>query len=279
LYPPDANRYRFSPIDPEMTVLRLVDDTGVGAVLVNFGCHPVTGGESRERDHFKISADYVQYLRRTIIERHACPVFFTLGGAGDAVPVNRFGDCRQRIGSILGNAAILAERRYAVDTSSTVSAGYLDLEAKTILEVDADTAEEAFDQARAAWVAILEQGDVSPDEEAYQAAAQGYQEKKLALTRSRLYPENRHTIKVQFLQIGSTVLVALPFEVLSEIALRMKERYPDSVLVSCGGGYQGYLPLAYEYDRGGYEASTRSSHFEIGTADRLLERVLERLGK
>ena len=75
------------------------------------------------------------------------------------------------------------------------------------------------------------------------------------------------------------MLVALPFEVLSEISLRMKERFPNSVLVSCAGGYQGYLPLEHEYPRGGYEASERSTHFEPGTADRVLELTLDWLAK
>ena len=66
---------------------------------------------------------------------------------------------------------------------------------------------------------------------------------------------------------------------LSEISLKMKERFPNSVLVSCAGGYQGYLPLAYEYDRVGYEATESSTHFAPGTADRLLETILERLEK
>ena len=57
----------------------------------------------------------------------------------------------------------------------------------------------------------------------------------------------------------------------------MKAQFPNSVLVSCAGGYQGYLPLAYEYDRGGYEASEDSTHFVPGTADRLLAAIVEKL--
>ena len=67
------------------------------------------------------------------------------------------------------------------------------------------------------------------------------------------------------------------FEVLSEFSLRMKQQYRHAVLVSCANGYQGYLPFAHEYERGGYEASERSTHFEPGTADRLMELVTNRL--
>jgi len=71
--------------------------------------------------------------------------------------------------------------------------------------------------------------------------------------------------------------VCLPFEVLSEISLRLKAAFSQTVLVSIANGYEGYLPFAYEYDRGGYEATADSTHFEPGTADRLVEKVLEEL--
>ena len=37
---------------------------------------------------------------------------------------------------------------------------------------------------------------------------------------------------------------------------------------------QGYLPLAQEFDRGGYEVEIRSTYFEPGTADELLDVLL-----
>ena len=92
--------------------------------------------------------------------------------------------------------------------------------------------------------------------------------------RARLYPGNRFTIQVQLLRIGETVLVCMPFEVLSEFSLRLKQVHPEVVLVSIANGYEGYLPFAYEYARGGYEATAESTHFQPGTADRLIEAVL-----
>jgi hypothetical protein len=100
---------------------------------------------------------------------------------------------------------------------------------------------------------------------------------QIAYGRACRYPANRHRIEVQLLGIGQTVLVGLPFEVLSEISLRLKASLPRVVVVSCCGGYEGYLPLAHEYARGGYEATPSSTHFAEGTADRILALVLERL--
>ncbi len=277
VYPGEPRAYTFSPIDPELTVLRLTDALGVKAVLANFGCHPVTGGGSRERDHYRISSDYVFYLRQTIARRYACPAFFTLGAAGDAVPINRYEDCRQRIGSVLGNAAILAERTFEAEDSTEIETDWVGLDVRTIMHTDSGVAQAEFDQARAAFLALFNDPQAKPDSDAWRAASDAYEQKQTALLRSRLYPDNRHTVRIQFLRIGSTVWVGLPFEVLSEISTRMKRQFPHSVLVSCAGGYQGYLPLACEYARGGYEASPSSTHLEPGTADRLLDVVLDKL--
>ncbi|OGV83164.1 MAG: hypothetical protein A3K19_06690 [Lentisphaerae bacterium RIFOXYB12_FULL_65_16] len=276
LYPPNPDAFEFRPVDPELTVLRFKDDTGIKAVLTNFGCHPVTGGELPDRDFYRVSADYPYYLRQTVEEKYKCPVFFTLGAAGDAVPINRLGDCRQRIGSVLGNTILLAERTYRTEPDPVLKTSVVELRARTIFETNPGTAEAEYDRAKADYLAILD-ADTARDNPVVGKAAQDFNRQQTALGRSRLYPKNRFTIQVQCLQIGKTTLVAMPFEVLSEISLRMKKRCPDSVLVSCANGYQGYLPLAHEYPRGGYEASPDSTHFTPGTADRLLRRVLKHL--
>ena len=271
MYPEDPSPYTFSPVDPELTVLRLVGETGVQAVLANFGCHPVTGCSPQE-DYYRFSADYPYYLRQTVADAWRCPVFFTLGAAGDAVPINRRGDCRERIGSILGHTTVLAERTYQEDVEATLTADSITLDVETILKTDPSVTEAEYEAAREA---VLSDPDKTGD--AYRAKVATYQEKLQACSRARAYPENRAQINVHFIRIGSTTLVSLPFEVLSEISLKMKARFPNSVLVSCCNGYQGYLPLAYEYDRGGYEATESSTHFTPGTADQLLECILKKL--
>lgn len=278
LYPPDAHNYTISPTDTELTVLRISDDSGVKAVLANFGCHPVTGGQIPAVDHYRVSADYPFYLRQAIAQKWNCPVFFTLGAAGDAVPIDRYGDCRQRIGQTLGHTATLADRVFQEDPEPTLAAAFQELEAATILTVDPSTAEADYQQARDRYAGLQADG-ADPQSPEYRQTAEEYGRQQTPFFRSRLYPENRYRIRTQFLRIGRTTLVALPFEVLSEISRRMKARFPHSALVSCAGGYQGYLPLQYEYARGGYEASESSTHFAMGTADRLLIRILDWLEK
>ncbi|MDP6490991.1 MAG: hypothetical protein QGH42_04820 [Kiritimatiellia bacterium] len=47
-----------------------------------------------------------------------------------------------------------------------------------------------------------------------------------------------------------------------------------SVMASCAAGYQGYLPLAGEQGRGGYELGDSTNHFAPDTGDRLLAAAL-----
>ena len=249
------------------------------AVLANFGCHPVTGGLVQERDHHRISADYPHYLRRAVAAHYGCPVFFTLGAAGDTVPLNRYGDSRSRIGTILANSIILSERTYSTEVAPRIRADALAIDVDTIMRIDGTIAEAELGRARARLAAVPSGTKPATDRDANTDAHKAFQHKMMAVLRSRLYPNNEYAIPIQFLQIGRTILVGLPFEVLAEISLAMKRDHPNSVLVSCTGGYQGYLPLAHEYERGGYEATEQTTHFTPGTADRILDVILEQLGR
>ena len=273
LYPNDSTPYTFSMVDDELAILRLVDENKYQAVLLNFSCHPVTGC-SPDEDYYRFSADYPYYARQTISRAWQCPVLFTLGAAGDAVPINRKGDCRERIGEILGQTTILSERLFQNDASDSLSADSIVIEVETIIKTDPTTAEAEYEAARQE---ILEKGEKKG--ETYRLLMNKFQDRMMVCSRARQYPKNKTQLHIQFIQVGHTVFVGLPFEVLAEIGLKMKQQFPNSLLVSCCGGYQGYLPLAHEYDRGGYEATPSSTHFMVGTADRILELILKRLKK
>ena len=277
VYPEQPDRFVFSPVDPELAVLRFAGPTHHAAVLANFGCHPVTGGEHIERDHCKVSGDYPFYLKRALTDAYQCPAFFTLGGAGDAVPINRRGDCRRRIGRVLGDSAVLAERRYAADKGPGLASDVLELEAPTIMPLELARAEHDYARTTVALARAAEIRDGEPGQAEYRQAKGACARAMNAVHRARLYPTNSHILRVQLLKIGGSVLVTMPFEVLSEIALRLKRACPNAILLSCAGGYQGYLPLEHEYARGGYEATATSTHFVPGTADRLLEAIEKRL--
>lgn len=276
LYPENSEKYEFRPFDSELTVIRVSNDEGVKAALVNYGCHPVTGGYDRDSAHYKISSDYPYYLRRVVGEEYHCPVFFTLGAAGDTVPVNRFGDSREQIGGVLGNSVLMAERLYRSSESQSIASETLKLEVETIVETS-ESAESDYERARKKIVSLLESPDNDLAASEYSEAYAEFNRSAHLACRHRLYPDDKYAIKIQFHKIGDLTLVGMPFEVLSEISLRIKAEIPNCVIVSCAGGYQGYLPLEHEFARGGYEANESSAHFKEDTADRLVEMITDKL--
>lgn len=254
LYPSDDSPFELSPVDGGLTVLRIVAEGAPRAAIVNFGCHPVTGGRDGAGSGNDVSADYPWYLREVVGRAWGCPVLFTLGAAGDAVPIQRAGLSRERIGATLGNSIVLGER---VLSAAHGAAG------------EAVVAHRA---ARMEAATIVRTRETPPGDEDAAAVV-------LRAFRSRLYPDDRFAIEVAIHRIGDTVLVAFPFEVLSEVALTLKRYRPGVVVVSVANGYQGYLPQAHEYGRGGYEATPESTHFVPGTMDRLLDLVREELDR
>lgn len=276
-YPIDTDEFTLRPVDDELTVLKLSDEQGPGACLLNFACHPVTGGDPQEVAHYQVSSDYVYYLRRDIEARYRCPVFFTLGAAGDVVPIDRHGESRRLIGSAIAASALLAARtfRRVESTEGTqagpfLASGERTLEVETIFPTDGEAERREYEAALAA---ARSEGSGEPDPESNAR----FRRAVIRYFRSRLYPSDSFVVRTQFLRIGPLALVALPFEVLSEFALKMKAAFPKSLLVSCANGYQGYLPFTKDYEQGGYEATEDSTHFERGTAERLLELVLDQL--
>ncbi len=269
LYPENSSDFSFAPIDAELTVLRFVNAAGIQAMLVNYSCHPVTGGEN----HYAVSADYPGYCRAELARFYHCPVFFTLGAAGDVVPLKRYGDLRQRIGNLLANSVILAERAFTWQPEIALTAQHLTIPARTLLEVDPATAKTTFDAATQAFIQVKHQAGILPTDENYQAAEQHYIRQLNTYYRSLLYPDNHFEIRPQIISLGPLQLITLPFEVHAEIALTLKKQNPHARLLSCTGGYEGYLPLAYEFPRGGYEVSPDATHFEIGTGDRCLREI------
>jgi neutral ceramidase len=269
LYPREREDYLFSPVDDDLTVIRFKGPVGILGVVVNFSCHPVTGGVNQE-EHYKISSDYPYYVREAISSAWNCPVLFTLGAAGDAVPMNRQGNCRKLIGESIGNAAILGERRFVTDPNPEVKASISYLEASVLEHPGVDSPVDV-PGLRAAYVNSPE------DSEEKREAWRAYQTALDRKFRSILYHTEKAALPIQFFRLGPFQFACIPFEVLSEIALKVKEKVKTAGIISCANGYQGYLPLKHEFPRGGYEAQKQSVHFEAGTADRILDLIVDTL--
>ncbi|MDF1812992.1 MAG: hypothetical protein P1V20_12280 [Verrucomicrobiales bacterium] len=94
-------------------------------------------------------------------------------------------------------------------------------------------------------------------------------------------PEKQRTenVIVQAFRIGDQAIVSMPFEVLVEIGLEIKEKSPAprTFLIELANGSYGYLPPPNQHELGGYETWLGTSRFEKDSSVILVKELLEML--
>ncbi len=92
-------------------------------------------------------------------------------------------------------------------------------------------------------------------------------------------PERTENVIVQAVRIGDQAVVSLPFEVLVEIGLEIKEKspFPHTFTISLANGGYGYLPPPNQHELGGYETWLGTSRFEPESSILLTRQLLEML--
>ena len=86
---------------------------------------------------------------------------------------------------------------------------------------------------------------------------------------------------IQALRIGEQAVVSMPFEVLVEIGLELKEKspFPHTFLIELANGGYGYLPPPRQHELGGYETWLGTSRFEKNSSEILVRELLEMLAE
>ena len=93
--------------------------------------------------------------------------------------------------------------------------------------------------------------------------------------------KNNPEFRITLLKFGDdTVIATLPSEPFVEIGLILRKSifFGKHCIAASHGNYNGgkffisgYIPNSWNYGRGGYESTPRSSGFSVRTADRLLD--------
>lgn len=86
-------------------------------------------------------------------------------------------------------------------------------------------------------------------------------------------------VLIQAVRIGDQAVVSMPFEVLVEIGLDIKERspFPHTFLIEQANGSHGYLPPPNQHQLGGYETWLSSARFQEDASVILTDHLLEML--
>ncbi|NIP98853.1 MAG: hypothetical protein GWO24_37815 [Akkermansiaceae bacterium] len=91
---------------------------------------------------------------------------------------------------------------------------------------------------------------------------------------SKLPPTTR--VVIQAIRIGDLAICTLPFEVLVEIGLELKEKSPagDTFVVELANGGYGYLPTPRQHQLGGYETWLGTSKVQVDASEILVTNLL-----
>ncbi|MGB2809550.1 MAG: neutral/alkaline non-lysosomal ceramidase N-terminal domain-containing protein, partial [Sedimentisphaerales bacterium] len=119
-YTHEEAQLEFGSIDPDVCVLRVEDmNGGIVGSLINFGCHPVCIYPYLST---AISADYPAYATGVVEQVEGGICLFTLGLAGNTVPVVRGIKPREKIGKALGGEALRRLQMVTTAGSATLKA-------------------------------------------------------------------------------------------------------------------------------------------------------------
>lgn len=84
---------------------------------------------------------------------------------------------------------------------------------------------------------------------------------------------------IQAIRIGDQAIVSMPFEVLVEIGLEIKEKSPfkNTFIMELANGSYGYLPPPHQHELGGYETWLGTSRVQKDASVILTRNLLEML--
>ena len=266
--PKNPDNYIFSPIDQEFTVWRFRNGDRLKAIIGRYGCHPVAGTDK----FYEISSDYPGAFQRAVQREYNCPGFFLLGTAGDVVPMNRSVQTRRDMGEILSRMIHLNDLQFRPEPDLPVIASSFTVRGTLKRMAETDDLEgywqQALNEARRSSVA----GKAPGEDTSYL----NLREAEYRYLIAKRFQSKEFDIPIQLLQLGKKVLVCLPFEILTDLGQKLREACPEALIVSLTGGYEDYLPLAADFEKGGYETESEAN-FLPDTGDRILAECIRRI--
>ena len=93
--------------------------------------------------------------------------------------------------------------------------------------------------------------------------------------------EETITVPVQAIRVGDLAICGLPFEVLVEIGLELREKSPfgETMVIGLANGRHGYLPNPKQHALGGYETWLGTNTVEVDSSDILTKHLLEMMAE
>ncbi|MCL2528001.1 MAG: neutral/alkaline non-lysosomal ceramidase N-terminal domain-containing protein [Defluviitaleaceae bacterium] len=227
----------WDPYDSTMTVITFAGEDGKAvANLVHVGAHPTASGNNNE-----ITRDWPGVMVDRMEAESGAMTLYVNGTQGDIAPRMANGDSvgdishAMEVGGLAGIDAVRAYKtiRAFYDEPISVTYGELNLpyepaiakeDIPAMLESSAGYKRSSLERL----AKLYEAGDLGPE---------------------------AWTFPQIIVRVGPVVFVPYPFEVSTEIGLRLRNYspYAHTLLLSCTNGSHSYLPAQSQICRGGYE--------------------------
>ena len=232
--------------DPQMTVITFADEEGKPAGnLIHYGCHGTAAGKNRE-----ISRDWAGVMIDTLEAQSGAITAFLNGPEGDVGPRLTNGHTTglqnigfaMRLGAVAGQDAvrIFNQPKYRDVPKMTVASGQTMIPLAPRMPLE--KAKEKYEEFRGHTVNI--RGRL---ERHYRMLIESYEN---GYEEVEGYP-----MEQTVLRLGDVAIVTTPYELFSEIGLRIKKHSPApyTLVLSNTNGSESYFASESELCRGGYE--------------------------
>lgn len=275
------------PTDPEVCVIDVRDSRGKPLGLIaNYALHYVGGIPKMVEPDGKVvgmaSADYFGEFARIMPYRLAgnppenFVAMLTNGSSGDINNIDFYQTRPPRA----------PFEQVQVVASKTADAAWSAV--KKIEEYDKDPVVAMLQRE-----VTLKYRSVTDDQVAKALKMLELPRKELAEFHSRAQGYNSHVVTyaeegdrtegvlIQAIRIGDQAVVSMPFEVLVEIGLEIKEKspFPHTFIIEQANGSLGYLPPPNQHELGGYETWLGTARFEENSSVILTKNLLEMLAE
>lgn len=267
-------------VDREVGIVAINDHDGNAiATLLNYTCHPTILGPANKL----LSPDYPGYARRVVEQYAGGLCLFLQGAAGNCGPTHGFigeREVAEWLGTRLGLEAakvrletdpILRKERLVEVVPSGADLGMYEDDAagepddtlrvvNTTVELpvgqfpEVAEAQAEFDRIVGILKETREKGSQAEIKEAVKnAKRQGF-----VLSNAMRTENGPMSMPIQAMRIGPAALVGIPVEAFSEIGNAVKKASPARQTLFSGysNGYLGYMPMADNFEEGGYEVTT-----------------------
>ena len=245
-------------VDPEVT-LTVFESKQKRILLVNYACHPVT----KNADNRLYSRDYPGVVTDILTrDEYADEVIFATAPCGDLNPVlqdepgehRRMAEYGEKIAEgvkeILRNESLIETQGVSV-TKKTVRLPLCSNHERANLALARERAVEARMRA-----------DTLQNEK-YAEANYLY-----ALSHERLnelgLSETAFEATVSVIRFGKLTVIGVPFELFSDISLRLKDTFSPACVWELSGGDYGYFPSDELWDQASYERGDAYMYYNRG---------------